>query len=186
MSRFLAAAAAFLLSLPLATAAEEAPQAPAASAPAATPAPAPADEIIGEVVQIPTGISIAYGKGKLVGPRASLHESSKGTWKGNLRDWDGVLDVTDTRISGQNMNIVVERDGKDFVAQGTWNGKRVRIAFSAGELAVRIDTRYYEMKRVSQDLFATQPVGPALRLKGDATSASPAYPQFILAAMGVF
>ncbi len=196
MTRFLSAAAALLLSLPLVTAAEEAPPpvapaapaAPAAQAPGATPAaaPAPGNEILGEIVAIPEGSSAAYGKTRVLGPKVNLTETAPGTWSGNIRAYDGVMEVTSKRISGVSMNIVMDRDGPDWVAQGTWDGKRVRVSFEKEKITLRIDSRYYEMTRVTPDLYATLPRGPGLRVKGDAAGPNPLWPQFFFAVLSSF
>ncbi len=199
MSRFLAAAAALLLTLPLVTVAEEAPQAPAvpapaatpgaqapAAAPAAVPAPATGVEILGEIVAIPEGSSAAYGKTRVLGPKVNLTETAPGTWSGNIRTYDGVMEVTPKRISGVSMNIVVDRDGREWVAQGTWDGKRVRVSFEKEKITLRIDSRYYEMTRVTPDLYATLPRGPGLRVKGDAAGPDPLWPQFFFAVLSSF
>ncbi len=188
MSRFLAAAAALLLSLPLAIAAEEAPPPPVAPAApaAAVPAPAPAIEILGEIVAIPEGSSAAYAKTRVLGPKVNLTETAPGTWSGNIRSYDGVMEVTPKRISGVSMNIVVDRDGPEWVAQGTWDGKRVRVSFEKEKITLRIDSRYYEMTRVTPDLYATLPRGPGLRVKGDAAGTNPLWPQFFFAVLSSF
>ncbi len=97
----------------------------------------------------------------MVGPTVNMTEGDKGTWKGRIRDYDGVLEVTEKRIAGASFNLVLDRDGDEWVCQGTWDGKRVRIALAKDGLTVRIQNRFYEMTRVAPDLYATQPVGPA-------------------------
>jgi len=180
--------------LVLAVATLSAPQVPRAEdavapAPAAAPPTAPAavsDAVLGEVVLLPGSGSASYTASRVVGPTINFTESEKGTWKGRIRDFDGILEVTEKRISGANFHLVMDRDGEEWVCQGTWDGKRVRIAFAKDGLTVRIQNRFAEMTRVAPDLYATQPVGPALRVKGDAAGSAPLFPQFVLAILAVF
>jgi hypothetical protein len=81
--------------------------------------------------------------------------------------------------------MVMERDGDGWTCQGTVDGKRVRMVMSPDGFVVRYDNRLYDMKRVAPDLYASQPTGPGLRVKGDAASATPYYPQFILALLAI-
>ena len=161
-----------ILAVPPAHLAEEAP-------PAARPA-----EMIGEITVLPSGGSASYSLGRVVGPAVNLTETEKGTWKGNIRSYDGILKVTEKRISGVAFNLVLDQDGDEWTAQGVWEGKRVRIAATPDSLTVRIESKFYEMKRVAPDLFATVPAGPGLRVKGDAAARFPSYPQFVLAILG--
>jgi hypothetical protein len=153
---------------------------------ASAAAPGPSDEVLGEVVMLPGGSSASYAAARVVGPTVNMTESDKGIWKGRIRDYDGVLEVTEKRISGASFNLVLDRDGEEWVCQGTWDGKRVRIALAKDGLTVRIQNRFYEMTRVAPDLYATQPVGPAARVKGDAAGKAPLYPQFVLAILALF
>jgi hypothetical protein len=174
--------AAALVALPLAAVPGEGGAPPVAEA--ARPADAP--EILGEVVLLPGSNSASYGADRVIGPKVNMTESTPGTWKGRIRDYDGVLEVNAKRISGASFNLVMDRDGEEWICQGTWDGKRVRIAFGKDSLTVKVDNRFSEMKRVGPDVFATLPVGPALRVKGDAAGAAPLYPQFVLALLAVF
>ena len=58
-------------------------------------------------------------------------------------------------------------------------------SLAADGLTARYDNRFYELKRVAADLWATVPTGPAIRVKGDAAGKSPYYPQFIFALLAV-
>lgn len=152
--------------------------APAAAAP-------DADEIVGEVVVLPSGRSASYGERRVVGPRVNLARSSPGEWAGRIRDFDGTLTVSEDRIAGANFNLVLDRDGDELSAQGLWDGKRVRVVVSASKITARVDVALYELERVAPDLFATVPQGPAVRVKGDATKPNPMQPQLLLALLGV-
>jgi hypothetical protein len=184
----LSALAALALAAPVATLGDDAakpapsPEAPAAAAPAGKPA----EEVLGEVVAIPEGSSAAYSATRVFGPRVNVTETEKGTWSGSIRLYDGVMVVTEKRISAAAMNIVVDREGDEWVAQGTWEGKRVRVTFTKEKVTLRIDNRFYEMTRVAPDMFATLPRGPGLRVKGDAAGASPRLPQFLFALLSSF
>jgi hypothetical protein len=115
----------------------------------------------------------------------NLTDHGDGEWKGNIRELDGIFKVTEQRISGANLNMVVDRDGEGWTCQGTVDGKRVRIVLTPDGLVARYDNRFYDLKRVAPDLWATVPNGPAIRVKGDAAGKSPYYPQFILALLAV-
>jgi hypothetical protein len=166
----------------------EEPAAPArpAPAPAAAPAPTSAVEVmVGEVITLPYNRSAAYGPGRVRGPAVNLTDGGNGEWKGNIRDLDGVFTVTEKRISGGNLNMVMERDGDGWTCQGTVDGKRVRIVLSPDGLVARYDSRLYDLKRVARDLWASIPSGPGIRVKGDAAGRDPYYPQFIFALLAV-
>jgi hypothetical protein len=158
----------------------------AAVLPLSSPPSASPDEILGEMVMLPAGGSASYATSRVVGPTINMTEVDKGSWKGRIRDYDGVLEVTEKRIAGASFNLVLDRDGDEWVCQGTWDGKRVRIALAKDGLTVRVHNRFYEMTRVAPDLYATQPVGPGLRVKGDAAGKAPLYPQFVLAVLALF
>jgi hypothetical protein len=157
-----------------------------AEEPAREPAKAPPEEpMVGEVIVLPYNRAAAYGATRVRGPTVNMTDAGNGEWKGNIKDLDGIFRVTETRISGGNLNVVVDRDGEEWTAQGTVNGRRVRIAMEKDGLVVRYDDRLYDMKRVAPDLWATVPVGPGLRVKGDAGRTDPFYPQFIIALLAI-
>ncbi|MEI6224848.1 MAG: hypothetical protein WCS72_08845 [Deltaproteobacteria bacterium] len=162
---------------------------PAAAAPAAKAAPAPAtpveDLMVGEVVTLPYNRSAAYGPSRVRGPGINLTDTGTGEWKGNIKDLGGVFRVTEKRISGGNVNLVMERDADGWTCQGTVDGNRVHLVMNKDGFAARYGTRLYDMKRVSPDLWATIPTGPAVRVKGDAQGYDPYYPQFIFALLAV-
>jgi hypothetical protein len=165
---------------------------PAAAAPTgpsgpATVKPPEADPeaLVAEMTLLPYNNSASYGPRRVVGPFVNLTQAAPDEWKGRTRDFDGVITVSEERISAGNLNLVVEREKDGFTAQGLWDGKRVRIVFEAGGITARVDNRLYEMKRVAPDLFATVPQGPALRVKGDVAGKMPLYPQLIFALLGV-
>ncbi len=159
--------------------------APTGAPAAAQPATKAADAIVGEVITLPFNRTAAYGPGVVRGPNVNLTDSGNGEWKGNIKDLNGVFTVTEKRISGANLNMVMDRDPDEWTCQGTVDGKRVRIVMSKDGLTARYDNRLYDLKRVAPDLWATVPTGPALRVKGDAAAANPYYPQFILALLAV-
>ena len=166
----------------------EEPAAPGAPGkpPAATSVPTQASEaMVGEVIALPSNRSAAYGPARVRGPKVNLTDAGNGEWKGNINELNGVFTVTEKRISGANLNMVMDRDGEEWTCQGTVDGKRVRIVLSPDGLVARYDTRFYDLKRVAPDLWASVPTGPAIRVKGDATEKSPYYPQFILALLAV-
>jgi BASS family bile acid:Na+ symporter len=176
MARAPALIVALVLASPLSVLAEEPPP----SAPTRT-----VEAMVGEVVVLPYNRSAAYGSALVRGPKVNLTDHGKGQWKGNIKDLDGVFTVTGERISGANLNMVMERDGEEWTCQGIVDGKRVRIVMSPGGLVARYDTRFYDLKRVAPDLWATVPTGPAIRVKGDAAGKDPIYPQFIFALLAV-
>ncbi len=189
MNRSVASLAAFVLAvaLPAASPAEE-PAPPATAKPAAPAVPQPAtiaETMVGEVITLPANRSAAYGPTVVRGPAVNLTDMGNGEWKGNIKDLSGIFTVTETRISGGNLNMVMERDGDGWTCQGTVDGNRVRIVLSPDGLVARYGNRFYELKRVAVDLWATVPVGPAIRVKGDAAGSSPFYPQFIFALLAV-
>lgn len=143
------------------------------------------DVMVGEVISLPYARSASYGPGMIRGPAVNLTDGGDGEWKGNIKDLNGVFKVTENRISGANLNLVVDRDGEEWTCQGTVDGKRVRIVLSPDRLVARYDIRLYDLERVSPDLWATVPSGPAIRVKGDAAAKGPYYPQFILALLAV-
>jgi hypothetical protein len=166
------------------------PPAPAAAAaPAATAAPtpaAPAEEVmVGEIVTLPYNRTAAYGPSRVRGPGINLTDTGTGDWKGNIKDLGGVFHVTEKRISGGNVNLVMERDADGWTCQGTVDGNRVHLVMGKDGFAARYGTRLYDMKRVAPDLWATVPTGPAVRVKGDAQGYDPYYPQFIFALLAV-
>ena len=187
MDRLLVLLAAVVLASPVPARSED--QAPPTGA--AKPAEAPAapthavEVMVGEVITLPYNRSASYGPGRVRGPAVNLTDGGDGEWKGNIKDLSGVFKVTESRISGANLNMVMERDGEEWTCQGTVEGKRVRIVLSPDGLVARYDNRLYDLKRVAPDLWATIPTGPAIRVKGDAAGASPYYPQFILALLAV-
>jgi hypothetical protein len=185
VARFPALLVALVLAAPV-LAEEPAPPAAPAKPAAAPSAPTQAvDVLVGEVITLPFGRSASYGPGLVRGPKVNLTDQGNGEWKGNIKDLDGVFTVTEKRISGGNLNMVMDRDGEEWTCQGTVDGKRVRIALSPDGLVARYDNRYYDLKRVEPDLWATVPTGPAIRVKGDAAGKSPYYPQFIFALLAV-
>ncbi len=191
--------AALLLLAPMARADAQAPQpAPAGAqggAPAAAPAPAAAaspggpaaaplsqDElVVGEMTVLPYGRSASYGPTRVRGPLVNLTDVGTGEWKGNVRDLNGIFKVTEKRISGGNLNLIMDRDGEEWTCQGTVDGKRVRFEMTRDGFSARYDNRLYDLKRVAPDLWASIPTGPGLRVKGDAGRKDPLYPQFIFA-----
>ena len=176
MARFLALLAALALAAPVSGLAEDPP----------LPAPTKtAEAMVGEVIVLPYNASAAYGPGLVRGPKVNLTDSGNGEWKGNIKELDGVFTVTEKRISGANLNMVMERDGDGWTCQGTVSGRRVRIVFSPDGFVARYDSRFYDLKRVEPDLWATPSGGPAIRVKGDAAGKSPYYPQFIFALLAV-
>jgi hypothetical protein len=138
------------------------------------------------VTSLPYNRSASWGARRVVGPAINLTQDGPTEWKGNIRDFDGVITVSENRISAAGLNIVVEWEKDGFEAQGLWDGKRVRIVFTPAKLVVRIDNRFQEMERVETDLYATVPQGPAVRVTGNAASPKPMYPQMILALLAVF
>ncbi len=181
MNRRLALVVAVLVALPAAGRADDPAPAPApSSAPTKT-----VDAMVGEVITLPYNRTAAYSPGWVRGPTVNLTDSGNGQWKGNIKDLAGVFTVTEKRISGANFNIVMDRDGEEWTAQGTVDGKRVRIVLGPDALVARYDNRFYELKRVSEDLWVTVPTGPGIRVKGDAAGKSPYYPQFIFALLAV-
>ena len=68
--------------------------------------------MVGEVITLPVNHSASYGPGRVRGPKVNLTDSGNGEWKGNIRDLDGVFTVTEKRISGGNLNMVMDRDGR--------------------------------------------------------------------------
>jgi hypothetical protein len=162
---------------------------PAAAAPAAKAAPspaAPAEEVmVGEIVTLPYNRSAAYGPSRVRGPGINLTDTGTGEWKGNIKGLGGIFQVTEKRISGGNVNLVMERDAEGWTCQGTVDGNRVHIVMNKEGFAARYGTRLYDMKRVAPDLWATVPTGPGVRVKGDAQGYDPYYPQFIFALLAV-
>lgn len=188
MTRPLSLVAAFLLAaaVPTATPAEDSPSAaPKAAAPTVADPATIAETMVGEVITLPFNHSAAYGPTVVRGPGVNLTDKGNGEWKGNIRNLSGVFTVTEKRISGGNLNMVMERDGEEWTCQGTVDGRRVRIVLTPDSLTARYDNRFYELVRVAEDLWATIPTGPAIRVKGDAAGRSPYYPQFILALLAV-
>jgi hypothetical protein len=167
------------------SAAPTGPSGPAAAAPAPAAQAVDPEALVAEVILLPYNHSASYGPRRVVGPLVNVTQAAPDEWKGRIRDFDGVITVSDRRISAANLNLVVEWEGDGFTVQGLWDGKRVRIVFSAAAITARVDNRFYEMQRVAPDLFATLPQGPALRVKGDAAAKKPLYPQLILALLGV-
>lgn len=185
MDRLLALLVALALAEPALAGEPAAPVPPAPPASAAAPPTQAIEAMAGEVITLPYSRSAAYGPGRVRGPKVNLTDGGNGEWKGNIRDLDGVFTVTEKRISGGNLNVVMDRDADGWVCQGTVDGKRVRIEVSPDGLVARYDTRLYDLKRVAPDLWATPTGGPAIRVKGDAAGKSPHYPQFILALLAV-
>jgi hypothetical protein len=143
------------------------------------------ETMVGEVITLPYNRSAAYGPGRVRGPGVNLTDSGNGQWKGNIKDLSGIFTVTEKRISGANLNIVMDRDGEEWTAQGTVDGKRVRVVLGPDGLVARYDNRLYDLKRVTEDLWASIPTGPGIRVKGDAAGKAPYYPQFIFALLAV-
>jgi hypothetical protein len=171
VARFLALLAAIALAAPASGLAED---------------PTPIVEtMVGEVGTLPYNRTASYGPGRVRGPKVNLTDNGNGEWKGNIKDLDGVFKVTENRISGGNLNMVMDRDGDEWTCQGTVDGKRVRIVMSPGGFVARYDYRLYDLKRVAPDLWATPSGGPGIRMKGDAAGKNPYYPQFIFALLAV-
>jgi hypothetical protein len=180
---------ALLAAVSLAVAASATDPAPPAGAPvpggSAAPATPATEATVGEVLVLPYNRAAAYGVSRVQGPGVNLTDAGDGTWKGDIRGLNGVFKVTESRISGANFNVVVDRDGDEWTFQGTVDGKRVRIVMGKETFVARYETRQYELRRVEPDLWATIPTGPALRVKGDAAGANPFYPQFVFALLAV-
>jgi hypothetical protein len=184
-----------VLSVPVTSRAEEPAPGAKPPAPSATPAPpaaaAPAatkpddDAVVGEVITLPYNRTASYGPTRVRGPNVNLSDQGNGEWKGNIKDLDGVFRVTEKRIAGGNLNVVVDRDGEEWTAQGTVNGRRVRIVMEKDGFVARYDDRLYDLKRVAPDLWATPGGGPAIRVKGDAGRRDPYFPQFVFALLAV-
>ena len=185
MARFPALLAALVLAAPVLAEEPAPPAAPAKPAAAPSAPTQTVDVLVAEVITLPFGRSASYGPGLVRGPKVNVTNQGNGEWKGNIKDLDGVFTVTEKRISGGNLNMVMDRDGEEWTCQGTVDGKRVRIVLSPDGLVARYDNRYYDLKRVAPDLWATVPTGPAIRVKGDAAGKSPYYPQFIFALLAV-
>ncbi len=187
MDRLLVLLAAFALTSPALALSDDPAPAPGSAKPADAPAaPTQAVEaMVGEVITLPYNRSAAYGPGRVRGPAVNLTDGGDGEWKGSIKDLDGVFKVTETRISGARLNLVMDRDGDEWTCQGTVDGRRVRIERSRDGLVARYDNRLYDLKRVAPDLWASMPTGPGIRVKGDAAGKSPYYPQFIFALLAV-
>ena len=187
MDRSLALLAALVLAVPAASLAEDpaVPAAPKAATPAVADPATIAETMVGEVITLPFNRSASYGPTVVRGPGVNLTDKGNGEWKGNIKDLSGIFTVTEKRISGANLNMVMDRDGAEWTCQGTVDGKRVRIVLAPDSLTARYDNRFYELKRVAPDLWATVPTGPAIRVKGDAAGDNPYYPQFIFALLAV-
>lgn len=182
----LIAAAVLAVALPAVAPAEDPPAAaPKPATPAVAEPATIAETMVGEVITLPFNRSAAYGPTVVRGPGVNLTDKGNGEWKGNIKDLSGIFTVTEKRISGANLNMVMERDGEEWTCQGTVDGRRVRIVLAPDSLTARYDNRFYELKRVAEDLWATIPTGPAIRVKGDAAGASPYYPQFIFALLAI-
>ncbi|MEI7705214.1 MAG: hypothetical protein WCK73_11525 [Deltaproteobacteria bacterium] len=150
------------------------------------PAPISNDDlIVGELITLPYNRSASYGPTRVRGPKVNLTDAGDGRWKGNINQLDGVFTVTEKRISGGSFNVVVSRSGDEWTAEGTVDGKRVRFSMEPDGFVARFDDRFYDMKRVAADLWAGVPSGPGIRVKGDAGSRTPLYPQFIFALLAV-
>ncbi len=170
---------------PSGPAAPAAPTGPTGPATGAAPASATEEVMVGEVVTLPYNRSASYGPTRVVGPKIHRTDVGTGEWKGSIRNLDGVFRVTEKRISGANLNLVMERDADGWICQGTVDGNRVRISMEKDGFVLRYADRLYDMKRVAPDLWAGVPTGPGLRVKGDAKRVDPFYPQFIFALLAV-
>lgn len=137
--------------------------------------------MVGELVTLPYNRSAAYGPTRVRGPVVNLTDSGTGEWKGNIKNLDGIFLVTESRISGVKVNLVMERDADGWTCQGTVDDNRVYIAMSKDGLKARYAGRFYDLKRVAPDLWASVPSGPGIRVKGNARENDPYYPQFIFA-----
>ena len=141
--------------------------------------------MVGEVVTLPANRTASYGPTRVKGPFVNLTDTGTGDWKGSIRDLNGVFRVTEKRISGANLNLVMERDADGWTCEGTVDGSRVHIVMNKDGFAARYGGRLYDMKRVAPDLWASVPSGPAIRVKGNARGYDPYYPQFIFALLAV-
>jgi hypothetical protein len=186
MPRLLALIVSLALAAPGRGSAEDAapPAAAGTRAPPATPAQA-AEVMVGEVIMLPYNRTASYGPTRVRGPNVNLQDGGDGEWKGNIKDFSGIFAVTEKRISGGSVNLVMDRDADGWICQGTLDGKRVRIAMEKDSLTARYDDRRYDLRRVASDLWATVPSGPGIRVKGDAAGADPYFPQFIFALLAV-
>ncbi len=73
------------------------------------------------------GVTNAYSRYRVVGPRTSLAYSKDGKWGGTVSGREVLLTASAGRIRGAGVDLEVTRDGEELVVQGLWQGQRIDL-----------------------------------------------------------
>lgn len=167
---------------------------------AAAAVPAAAFDPTGEVVfRISGGAAsgASFDAERVVGPAVNVAIADDGGWTGDVAGEDVSLEVTDTKITGANVNLTVSSKGDATTIEGLFFGRRVRVTVDGRKLDGRLGACSFEMKRKKPGLYsgdvgcvargATFPstAWATMTLTGEASGTPPREPQFALALLGV-
>ncbi|HEX9290793.1 MAG TPA: hypothetical protein VF904_14835 [Anaeromyxobacteraceae bacterium] len=162
--------------------------------------PALAFDPSGELLFVARGAQSAgasYDADRLVGPTVNMSRREDGGWAGDLGGQNIDLEVSDTRLSGANVDLHVDRSNDKTTVRGTYFGQRISLELSPRTVSGRVGacsldlTRkrpgYYEgdLGCVTRGTAMPAVAKATLKLAGDAATARPPMPQFALALISV-
>ncbi len=131
--------------------------------------------------------SAAYDAGHVRGPKVNMSLTKDGRWGGNLLDQDVMLTVTDKKITGAGVNLVVTRDATSIAVEGLVSGVRVRVKATQDTFVGRVGNRQLECKRSPDGVWflADGPRVAAIKFKGSAGRMPDVpMPQWLFAVIG--
>ncbi|HEY6106091.1 MAG TPA: hypothetical protein VIV59_08925 [Anaeromyxobacteraceae bacterium] len=157
----------------------------------------------GEVLFLPTGsvgTSAAFDVRRVVGPNVNMATTPEGTWGGDLRGHNLVLEITEGRLSAAAFEIAVEREGDAMRLGGLVADRRVSLRLSPRRFQGSIDGGVcsFDLPREAPGLYrgfvscsvrgqrTAVITSAALKLSGDAVRLDPpVLPQMALAVLAV-
>ena len=144
-----------------------------------------------------TGTSASFDGERLVGATVNLTRREDGTWAGDLAGQNMDLEVSDRRVSGPNVSLLLsQKDGFTSV-EGLFFNQRFRVTLDAKRLRGRFGECSFDLVRKRDGSFrgnfgclrpgASFPSSAkaTLSLIGAAAEASPPLPQFALALVAI-
>jgi len=162
--------------------------------------PALAFDPSGEILFVARGAPSAgasYDAERLVGATVNMARRDDGGWAGDLGGQSIDLEVSDTRLTGANVDLHVDRSNDKTTVRGTYFGQRISLELGPRTVSGRVGacsldlTRkrpgYYEgdLGCVARGVAMPTVAKATLKLAGDAAAMHPPMPQFALALISV-
>ena len=116
---------------------------------------------------------------------ANISKRTDGSWGGVMNGQAVDVSVTPKRISGVEINMVLEESGgeKGTVITGQFHGNILRFEIGPKQALVRSANHSFTLTRGADGTYGPQ---GELVLKGDAALPEPPWPQFALALLAAF